>query len=222
MATKKSQRIGIWVIAIVLFVGTIGSFAVIILANENSAKDSKRAQDMQEEYSKKYQEYTEAVKKQADELSVKHYPTLSQYVSRVGEFNLDSVKELSKVDLVIGSGTEITADTSYAAYYVGWNPKGKIFDQSIAGGKLKAPLPVTASSGLIAGWKEGVKGMKIGGIREITIPSDQAYGEKGQGDDIPPNTPLKFIVMAIDPPVTIAEPEMPKEMLKLLYGGAQL
>ncbi len=219
MATKKSQRIGIWVIALVLFVGTIGSFAVIILANENTAKESKLAKDMQEEYSKKYQEYTEAVKKQADELSLKYYPTFSQYASRVSEFNLDSVKELSKVDLVVGSGSEISADTAYAAYYVGWNPKGKIFDQSIADGKLKAPLAVTAGSGLITGWKEGVKGMKIGGVREIAIPSDQAYGEKGQGDNIPPNTPLKFIVMAIEPPATIAEPQMPQELMKLLYGG---
>ncbi len=219
MATKKSQRIGIWIIAFVLFVGTIGSFAVIILANENTAKDSKRAEEMQAEYSRKYQEYTEAVQKQADELSSKHYDSFGQYASRVAAFDLDSVKELTKIDLVVGSGAEITESSSYAAYYVGWNPKGKVFDQSISEGKLKAPLAVTASSGLIAGWKDGVKGMKIGGVREITIPSDQAYGEKGQGDDIPPNTPLKFVIMAIDPPATITQPEMPQELIKLLYGG---
>lgn len=219
MSTKKSQRIGIWIIALVLFVGTIGSFAVIILANENSAKDSKRAETMQAEYSKKYKEYTEAVQKQADELSSKYYTSVNQYASRVGEFNLDDIKELSKVDLVVGSGAEIADGTSYAAYYIGWNPKGKVFDQSISDGKLKAPLAVSASSGLIEGWKVGVKGMKIGGVREISIPSDQAYAEKGQGDDIPPNTPLKFVIMAIDPPATIAQPEMPQELIKLLYGG---
>jgi FKBP-type peptidyl-prolyl cis-trans isomerase FkpA len=70
---------------------------------------------------------------------------------------------------------------------------------------------------LIQGWKEGMKGMKIGGIREITIPSDKAYGESGQGDDIPANTPLKFVVMAIPAPAAIEQPEVPAA----LYQGMQ-
>jgi hypothetical protein len=59
--------------------------------------------------------------------------------------------------------------------------------------------------------------MKIGGVREITLPSDKAYGEQGSGDSIPPNTPLKFIVMAIPLPEQIPQPEVPAS----LYQGMQ-
>ena len=49
------------------------------------------------------------------------------------------------------------------------------------------------------GWYDGVEGMKIGGVREVTIPAGLAYGETGSGEDIPPNTPIKFLIMAIPP-----------------------
>jgi hypothetical protein len=58
-----------------------------------------------------------------------------------------------------------------------------------------------------------MKGMKIGGVRELTIPSDKAYGETGSGDNIPPNTPIRFIVMAIPLPATIEQPSYPASLL---------
>lgn len=82
------------------------------------------------------------------------------------------------------------------AFYIGWNPKGKVFESSIKGESLSRPLDVTPGY-LLSGWYSGVDGMKMGGVREITLPSDLAYGETGKGDDIPPNTPIKFIVLAI-------------------------
>ena len=99
-----------------------------------------------------------------------------------------------------------------AVYYIGWNAKGEIFDQSIADGKLKAPLNMDgpANTAVIQGWKEGLIGMKIGGVRELTIPANKAYGDKAQGDKIPANSPLKFVVMAIEKPADIPEPEMPE------------
>ena len=98
--------------------------------------------------------------------------------------------------------------------------QGKVFDQSIdtLNNKLKAPLPVATgldAASLIAGWKEGMKGMRINGVRLITIPSDKAYGEQGQGDDIPPNTPLKFVVMTIPAQAEIAQPEVPTELYQM-------
>jgi FKBP-type peptidyl-prolyl cis-trans isomerase len=99
-------------------------------------------------------------------------------------------------DIKAGDGAEITADTKYQAYYTGWNPKGVVFDSSIKGESLGAPID-TSQISLIQGWNEGVVGMKVGGVREITIPSDLAYGEQGSGDTIPPNTPIKFVVMII-------------------------
>lgn len=218
MATTKTQRLGILVILIVTIVGTVGSFAVMVLASKNQATDSAKQQKAVADYRANYKAYQAKVDAQAGELSARYYPTFSQYSSRVASYDASSVKDLATEDLVVGEGQEINGTTPFAAYYIGWNPKGKVFDQSIDGAKLKAPLPIAAgldSASLIEGWKEGMKGMKIGGVREITIPSDKAYKEQGQGDNIPPNTPLKFIVMAITAPEPIQQPEVPAE----LYQG---
>lgn len=203
MSTSKSQRIGIWVIAVVLTIGTIGSFFVIILANSNSAQDQQLAQKQQDECNKQITAYQNQANAQADKLSDKYYSVLKKYAGEVGSFDAANIKKLSTKDLKTGTGAKIDANTSYDAYYIGWNPDGKIFDQSIDSKKLKAPIP---GSGLIQGWMDGVKGMKIGGVRELTIPSDQAYGSRGGGDLIPPNTPIKFIVLAIPTPATISIP----------------
>lgn len=200
MSTTRSQRIGIWIIAVVLAIGTIGSFFVVILANDNQANDQATAQKL-------YAEYQAKVQAQTDELSKKYYPVISEFANRVASYNADEVTSLSTVDLKEGDGEAIGDSTTYSAYYIGWNPEGKIFDQSIDGTKLKAPLP---GSGLIKGWTDGVKGMKLGGVRELTIPADLAYGDKGSGDLIPPHTPIKFIVLAIPTPETIPLPDFSK------------
>jgi FKBP-type peptidyl-prolyl cis-trans isomerase FkpA len=218
MATTKKQRLGILVILVVTIIGTVGSFAVMVLATQNNATDSAKQQKVIADYQAKYKEYQAKVNAQSAELSGKYYSTFSPFASRVGAFDASGVTELKTEDLVVGDGPEITGTMPFAAYYIGWNPRGKVFDQSIDGAKLKAPISVATgldSASLIAGWKDGMKGMKIGGVREIIIPSDKAYGEHGQGDDIPANTPLKFVVMAIPAPAEIAQPEIPAE----LYQG---
>ena len=138
---------------------------------------------------------------------------------------------LANVDVVVGAlttevsgdGEEVTDTTKFAAYYILWLPRGTIQEQSIdpASGKLKSPLAIDglATSSLIQGWKEGMKGMRLGGVRELTIPSDKGYKEQGtkdqQGNEvIPPNTPLKFIVMAIPAAAEIAPPTYPMELFQ--------
>lgn len=203
MATTKKQRLGILVILIVTVIGTVGSFAVMVLATKNDAADSAKQQ-------KAVADYQAKVNAQTTELSNKYYPTFSPNASRVATFDPASVTELKTEDLVVGDGEEITGTTVFSAYYIGWNPKGKIFDQSIDGKKLKDPIPISTgldTASLIDGWKEGLKGMKMGGIRELTIPSEKAYKDQDKGDDIPPNTPLKFIVMAVPTPEPIAIPQ---------------
>ena len=219
MATPKSQRIGILIILVVTVIGTVGSFAVMILDTQNQQVESQRLQEVYAQYQSDTEAYQAQLDAQAGELSARYYPTFSKFASRPAKFDIASVEELKTTDLLVGSGEEITETTPFAAYYIGWNPDGTIFDQSIADGALGAPLYDNvglnnglAGAGLIEGWKTGLVGMKIGGVRELTIPSDLAYGESGQGDDIPPNTPLKFIVMAVAPPETIAAPEIPQEL----------
>jgi FKBP-type peptidyl-prolyl cis-trans isomerase FkpA len=193
MATPKSQRIGIWIIAVVMLIGTIGSFAVMILANKNAKID----QDQQNKLYAEYQKQVEQQEKQADELSGKYYGSFAPYKSAPAEFDKDAVGDkVTSSDLKQGDGADITKDTKYQAYYIGWNPRGKSFDSSFDGEKLKAPFDTSVMSA-IPGWEQGVVGMKVGGVREMTIPSDLAYGEQGKGDDIPPNTPIKFVVMVI-------------------------
>ena len=70
-------------------------------------------------------------------MSQKYYGKFSEFSSRVGAFEAGDVKELVKEDLVEGEGAEVKDDTKLAVYYIGWNAKGEIFDQSITDGKLK-------------------------------------------------------------------------------------
>lgn len=215
MATSTAQRTGIWIIAIVLTVGTLAGFLAMIIAPQNDAADSGRIQKIYADYQKASEEYQKKVQAQGDELSEDFYSKFSVYKSVPAKFDAGSVKKLSTKDLVVGTGNEIKKGTAYHAYYIGWNPKGKIFDQSIDGDKLKAPIE---GGNLIEGWNEGVIGMKVGGVRELSIPSAKAYGEAGSGTDIPANTPIKFIVMIIPKQDTIKQPEVPKELMQA-YGG---
>lgn len=231
MATTKVQRIGISIILAVTILGTVGSFAVMILAQQNSVKDAQQQQEIFAEYSKKSKERQDKIDAQTAELSAKYYDMFKQYESRVSEFNLEeNNKELKTEDIVVGDGEEIGDSSKFAVYYIGWNPNGKIFDESVDGEKLKEPLYYNniaqgmiglesglSSASLITGWKEGMKGMKIGGVREMTIPSDKAYGERGSGDKIPPNTPLKFVVLAIPSLADFPEPEYPQLSAQGLY-----
>lgn len=189
--TPRAQRIGILVIAVIMIVGTLGSFAMLILANDNAVTE-------QEELSRQYQEMLESQQSEAKALSDTYYAAFKEYEGRPAVFDADSVGEtVTYIDVKQGDGDVITREsTNYRAYYLGWNPKGVVFDGSIEGDSLKIPLDLSQGR-LIEGWYDGVDGMKIGGVREMTIPSDLAYGEMGSGDNIPPNTPIKFLVMLI-------------------------
>ena len=189
-------------------VGTLGSFAVMALAGNNQKNDQTKLQELTAEYQKK-------VAAQTDELSTKYFSVLQPFESRPAAFAAADVTELTTTDLVVGTGDTLAdGATNYSIYYIGWNPEGKVFDQSISGSSLKAPL---AGGKFVEGMNKGVVGMKLGGVREISIPSAQAYGATGQGADIPANTPIKFIVLAI-PAVTQVQPS--QELLDL-YGRSQ-
>ena len=158
MATTKSQRIGIWVIAGMMFLGTIGGFIAMIVAPGNEAKDQAALKKAQDEYSKTISERQKKVEAQTSELSQKYYGKFAEFGSRVSAFEASDVKELGKEDLVEGDGAEVKDDTKFAVYYIGWNAKGEVFDQSIADGKLKEPLAIDGptKTSVIQGWKEGL------------------------------------------------------------------
>jgi peptidylprolyl isomerase len=96
-------------------------------------------------------------------------------------------------DLIKGTGAEAKAGQTVTVNYVGALYKGgKVFDASW---KRKEPFSFPLGKGqVIAGWDQGVPGMKVGGRRELVIPAALAYGAKGSGSTIPPNAPLVFVV----------------------------
>lgn len=218
MATLRRQRIGIWIIAVVMTIGTIGSFVVMILANQNNSADQARLNQLTGEYEKDTEEYKKKVEAQAAELSAQYFAEFNQYKNRPAAFNKDDAKSLKTEDLKQGDGEALGKDATFTAYYIGWMPDGKVFDTSIDGEKLEPPITATPG-GVISGWTKGVEGMKVGGVRELTIPSEEAYGETGSGNDIPPHTPLRFVIMVIPTPEAIPQPEMPDALLKYYTTG---
>ena len=80
-------------------------------------------------------------------------------------------------------------------HYTGKLTSGKVFDSSVGKGK---PFKFTLGQGeVIKGWDEGIVGMKIGEKRQLTIPPELGYGERGAGNDIPPGATLMFDVEMI-------------------------
>ena len=93
-------------------------------------------------------------------------------------------------DLVEGSGPAAKKNDVVEVHYTGWLRNGKKFDSSH---DRKEPITLMiGGSPVIAGWHEGLVGMKVGGKRKLTIPSALAYGPDGAGNDIPPNAGLTF------------------------------
>jgi peptidylprolyl isomerase len=103
---------------------------------------------------------------------------------------------LKYADDKMGGGAAAAAGAKVTVHYTGWlddnGAKGKKFDSSRDRGE-----PFTFTLGareVIAGWDEGVAGMKVGGRRTLIIPPDLGYGARGAGGVIPPNATLIFDV----------------------------
>ncbi|MFM2119412.1 MAG: hypothetical protein RL722_880 [Pseudomonadota bacterium] len=102
-------------------------------------------------------------------------------------------------DLTSGSGAVATSGSNVTVHYTGWlhdpkaeNQRGRKFDSSK---DRRDPFVFELDGGqVIAGWDEGVQGMKVGGTRVLTIPSELGYGARGAGGVIPPNATLVFEV----------------------------
>jgi FKBP-type peptidyl-prolyl cis-trans isomerase len=95
-------------------------------------------------------------------------------------------------DINVGTGAEAQAGQSVTVHYVGTLTDGKKFDSSRDRGK---GFSFKLGAGqVIKGWDQGVAGMKVGGLRKLTIPPHLAYGDRGFPGAIPPNSTLVFEV----------------------------
>ena len=97
--------------------------------------------------------------------------------------------------LTPGKGAVAKAGDTVKVHYTGTLLNGKQFDSS----RGKDPFPVTIGKGMvIKGWDNGLPGMRVGGKRKLTIPWQDAYGEKGSPPSIPPKAALKFDVELLE------------------------
>jgi FKBP-type peptidyl-prolyl cis-trans isomerase FkpA len=99
-------------------------------------------------------------------------------------------------EVTLGQGEAATPGRTVSVHYIGWLPNGEKFDSSR---DRDEPFGFTLGAGeVIAGWDEGVAGMKVGGRRKLVIPPDLAYGTAGAPPDIPPGATLVFDVELLD------------------------
>lgn len=105
---------------------------------------------------------------------------------------ITTVSGLQYEDTREGTGLTAAAGQTVSVHYTGWLESGKKFDSSKDRGQ---PFDFGLGRGqVIKGWDEGVQGMKVGGVRKLTIPAALGYGARGAGGVIPPNATLIFEV----------------------------
>lgn len=103
-------------------------------------------------------------------------------------------------DLAAGTGDQAVRFSKVSVHYTGWLIDGTKFDSSLDRGK---PFEFTLAAGqVIPGWDEGVRGMRVGGKRELIISPEMGYGKRGAPPVIPANATLKFQVelLGVVPP----------------------
>jgi len=101
-------------------------------------------------------------------------------------------QELIIEDIQVGEGEEAVSGKEVTVHYTGWLTDGRKFDSSK---DRSQPFSFPLGAGhVIKGWDQGVAGMKVGGVRKLTIPASLGYGARGAGGVIPPNAVLVFEV----------------------------
>lgn len=191
MAMSRGQRIGMWAVLVLMVLGTLASFFGMILASDNTREENEQQQKALEAYQKQLAE--------ADKMAIKHgessKPFDPAYAAEV--FRAGDITELQKTDLVEGTGAVAEKGQTITVSYFGWNAEGKIFDSTLQDGQENKPADlnlVGGQGGVIAGWVEGLPGMKVGGVRKLAIPADKAYGPNRQSPLIGAKAPLMFII----------------------------
>ncbi len=135
--------------------------------------------------------FESAQKTQTNSLVVPPIPTPALTAAPASTNNQSVITELKIEDIKVGTGpAEVKSGDTVVVNYKGTLLNGTQFDSSYDRGQ---PFETKIGVGVvIKGWDVGLLGMKVGGKRKLTIPSDMAYGQQGAGSAIPPNSPLIF------------------------------
>lgn len=225
LRTSPKQRIFIILIAIFMVGSIIASYVAIVVGGVNSGRATASSESgIDQQKVAEYQEAYDDLQAEFSTLTQDDFDEFIKYKSEITGYNESTANDSGVVtkDLKTGTGAEITeGNTDYLAYYVGWCGDESIFDSSFNDNKnpTKFIKILDASLGMIEGWNQGVEGMKIEGIREITVPSNLAYGETMEvcGGT---NKPLKFMVMAKEKTGELAElaKEIDEAYMRLQYA----
>lgn len=221
LKTSVGQRVAIGIIAFFMLGSIIASYAAIMVANNSSSSESQ-TQKLSDERMNYYTDNYASKLAKFKETTAADFATFAPYLSEVKAYNEATANEAVTVqirDLLPGTGRTLGADSDdYLAYYVGWCADESVFESSL---DTLSPASATGfatmldpslikemyGSKLIEGWYMGMNGAKIGGIREISIPSALAYKDQKElcGGY---NKPIKYLIMAkenIDPLKTALE-----------------
>lgn len=176
--STKIKRIGTLVIVGLFLISTFG-FTGLVIWQMAHGKDNLSQSKLEEEQLKNL--CTVSQVEVSSEKNPKIYKTTK------------IVKNLEITDIKVGSGDAVKSGDCITVKYYGTLAKtGKKFDgnfdQAVA---LKLKLGAGA---VIAGWDQGIVGMKKGGVRRLVIPANLAYGDQSPSTDIPPNSDLVFVV----------------------------
>ena len=122
-------------------------------------------------------------------------PTQIQTATSTNSTSTNNMGNLQIVDTVVGTGTVAQNGDTLSMLYTGKLDNGTVFDASSLHGNQ--PFSFVLGEGqVIAGWDQGILGMKVGGMRELTIPPSLGYGSQSIGS-IPPNSTLHFTVQLL-------------------------
>lgn len=125
-------------------------------------------------------------------ISRESFEARQQLADEAERAQLKIMENLKIKDIVAGNGAEAKSGDNVTVNYTGTLDDGGKFDSSY---DRNEPFSFNLGAGdVIKGWDLGVAGMKVGGKRELTIPSELGYGERGFSTVIPPNATLHFTI----------------------------
>ena len=123
-------------------------------------------------------------------------------------------------DTETGSGTIVEREDIIRLHYTGYLSDGEVFESTY---DYEDPIQVVAGAGQLPmrGWDEGMLGMREGGKRTLTIPSELAAGEQGFGEVIPPNEEITMEIEIMDVQTPPEQWEYPEEELETMESGLE-
>ena len=199
LRTSPKQRLFIILIAVFMVGSIVASYAAIVISGSQGNAANTESGQIDESKVAEYKEAYEAIQAEFTEATRDDFAKFVGYKgSTVTAYNETTANEggVEVQDLEIGSGAEIEG-SDYLAYYIGWCADETVFDSSFDDNTNPTGFAkiLDPSLGMIEGWTLGVEGMRLEGIREVTMPGELAYGDQMEicGGY---NKPLKFLIYA--------------------------